>query len=66
MKYGKFVMPGATLRVEAKLRGDVGANGSCEIDAKAFLVEADGGEGGVAASGRLTLRPARAATGSID
>jgi len=59
LKYGKFVMPGASLRVEVKVRGAVGADGSCEFDAKAFLVEANGGEGGVAASGRLTLRPAR-------
>ncbi len=59
LKYGKFVMPGASLRVEVGLRGEVGADGACEIDAKAFLVEADGSEGGVAASGRLGLRPAR-------
>lgn len=63
LKYGKFVMPGSTLRVEVKTRGDVAADGSCELDAKAFLVEADGSEGGVAASGRLTLRAARG-TGS--
>ena len=60
LKYGKFVAPGATLRVEVKTRGEVSADGSCELDAKAFLVEADGTEGGVAASGRLSLRPARA------
>lgn len=59
LKYGKFVMPGASLRVEVKLRGAVMPDGACEIDAKAFLVEADGSEGGVAASGRLTLRAAR-------
>jgi 3-hydroxyacyl-[acyl-carrier-protein] dehydratase len=59
LKYGRFVTPGASLRVEVSIRGEVSPDGACEIDAKAHLVESDGSEGGVAASGRLALRPAR-------
>ena len=61
LKYGRFVPPGATLRVEVT-RFKVTEAGE-EFKAEALLVEpgvAAGIEHPVAASGRITLRPARA------
>lgn len=60
LKYGRFVPPGATLRVEVT-RFKVTEGGE-EFKAEALLVEptaAAGAEHPVAASGRITLRPAR-------
>lgn len=65
LKYGRFVKPGATLRVEVELSKELG-EGSFDCRAEALLVEPTGEPGAdlpVAASGRLTLRPARPYTG---
>jgi 3-hydroxyacyl-[acyl-carrier-protein] dehydratase len=61
IKYGSFVKPGSGLRVEVALhkRHD---DGSVELNARATLItpeDDDPRRGGVAAGGRITLRPAR-------
>lgn len=62
LKYGRFVKPGSALRVEIELLKDLG-EGQFDCRAEAFVVEpggpATGSAPAVAASGRLTLRPAR-------
>lgn len=63
LKYGRFVRPGCSLRVQVELLKDLG-DGQFDCRAEAFLVDPasqPGAEPGVAASGRLTLRPARTA-----
>ncbi len=61
LKYGRFVRPGASLRVEVTFLKE--AQGGKEFKAEALLIEpgraATGETSGVAASGRITLRPAR-------
>ncbi|USN98948.1 MAG: polyketide synthase dehydratase domain-containing protein [Phycisphaeraceae bacterium] len=59
LKYGRFVPPGCSLVVRVE-RGDAGEDGSIEIRGVADVREPDGSMSGQkAASGRLTLRPAR-------
>jgi len=57
LKYGRFVGPGETVRVEVTREGEgLEFRGRVEVEAR------EGGTGGgVAASGRITLRPARVA-----
>ncbi len=58
LKYGRFVTPGSTIRVTVDLRS---APGEAPVDAKGsveILASPGGGDGGVAASGRITLRHA--------
>ncbi|MFN0134374.1 MAG: 3-hydroxyacyl-ACP dehydratase FabZ family protein [Phycisphaerales bacterium] len=63
-KYGRFVQPGSSLRVEVDLlsRGD---DGSADFRGEGTLVEPGGdtskGDGPVAVAGRFSLRPARIA-----
>ena len=54
LKYGRFVTPGSTIRVTVERRSEAGQT---PVDCKG-TVEIVGGEGGVAASGRIALRPA--------
>jgi len=54
LKYGKFVTPGSTIRVTVQRKS---APGETPVDCKG-TVEIVGEEGGVAASGRIGLRPA--------
>lgn len=60
LKYGRFVRPGASLRVEVTFLKET--EGGKEFKAEALLVEAGKSTGetaGVAASGRITLRAAK-------
>lgn len=59
LKYGRFVRPGATLRVEVARAGPTSE--ALEFRGEAAVSEPGGGEPGVAASGRFTLRPMRVA-----
>lgn len=60
LKFGKFVKPGGTLRVEVViLKREEG--GVLEMRGEARLLEAGGIEAGVAAAGKFTLRPVRLA-----
>ncbi len=61
LKYGRFVKPGATLRIEMELAKEL--EGDCyDLKGQVLLIE-PGHPGGeelpVAASGRVTMRPAR-------
>jgi 3-hydroxymyristoyl/3-hydroxydecanoyl-(acyl carrier protein) dehydratase len=61
LKYGRFVQPGATLRVEVNLRKQL-EGGVLDMDGKAFLHEPNAAantEAPVAVSGRFELRPIR-------
>jgi 3-hydroxyacyl-[acyl-carrier-protein] dehydratase len=67
LKYGSFVKPGDTLRVEVTLHKDLG-DGSYEVKAEGTAVrswaapaspEGEGSAARVAVSGRLVLRPVR-------
>jgi len=68
VKYGRFVQPGSSLRVEVSLlsRGD---DGSAEFRGEGTLVEPGGdtsaGGGPVAVAGRFMLRPARIAASRL-
>ena len=57
LKYGRFVKPGAALRVEVNL----GKKTDSEYDLRGqgTVLEPGGSESGTAVSGRFTLRPAR-------
>jgi 3-hydroxyacyl-[acyl-carrier-protein] dehydratase len=56
LKYGRFVRPGGSLRVEVRLTGE--HDGVMEFAGQAVLVEpAEAGGGGPAAGGKFTLRP---------
>ena len=58
LKYGRFVTPGSTIRVTVDLKS---TPGQTPVDAKGtveIMAAPDGEGGGVAASGRITLRPA--------
>jgi 3-hydroxyacyl-[acyl-carrier-protein] dehydratase len=57
LKYGRFVRPGAALRVEVTLQGE--ESGVYDLRGEALLVEPDSAERPVAASGRFSLRPPR-------
>lgn len=59
LKYGRFVKPGATIRVEVE-RIKEGEGGSIELRGEVRVLEPEGGEA-VAASGKLTMRRARVA-----
>ncbi|MFI4898511.1 MAG: beta-hydroxyacyl-ACP dehydratase [Phycisphaerales bacterium JB059] len=54
LKYGRFVTPGSTIRVTVERKSEAGHT---PVDCKG-TVEFVGEEGGVAASGRISLRPA--------
>ncbi len=69
LKYGRFVRPGATLRVEVtagkETNGERDFRGECtviepEADVRPALTNRDGGP--LAASGRFALRPVRLGT----
>lgn len=62
LKYGRFVKPGAALRVEVSFAKPP-SGGEFDLVGEALVVEpgAAAGERAVAASGRFTLRPFRAA-----
>jgi 3-hydroxyacyl-[acyl-carrier-protein] dehydratase len=57
LKYGRFVKPGAALRVEVTLGKS--ENGEFDLRGEGTVVEPGGAEGGTAVSGRFVLRPAR-------
>ena len=57
LKYGRFVQPGSTLRVEVTLHKDL-AGGEFDFKGEGVAVEPTG-EQGVAVSGRFVLRPLR-------
>jgi acyl dehydratase len=62
LKYGRFVTPGSTLRVEVSLLS--GQGGVYDLRGEATVLDPAGGREGeraVAASGRFTLRPVRLA-----
>lgn len=63
LKYGRFVTPGSTIRVSVDLKS---APGQTPVDAKGTVEILPQGEneGGVAASGRITLRPAVVPSGA--
>lgn len=56
LKYGRFVRPGASLRVIAELRKSTPDN-TFDFDGEVVLLEPDGSDSGTAASGRFSLRP---------
>ncbi len=59
LKYGRFVKPGAALRVEVAVHKQL-ENGEWELKGEATVVEPGGDAGGgTAVSGRFVLRPAR-------
>ena len=65
LKYGRFVKPGAALRVEVAVHKELD-DGSWELKGEAFVMEPDGAgptqssqTSGTAVSGRFVLRPAR-------
>jgi len=61
LKYGQFVRPGSSLRVEIT-RGKTGEDGSIDFKGEALLVEPGAiGEHPTAVSGRFSLRPVRPA-----
>jgi 3-hydroxyacyl-[acyl-carrier-protein] dehydratase len=60
LKYGRFVQPGATLRVEVTLHKEL-PGGELEFKGEGVAVEPDGGQG-TAVSGRFSLRPLRTGT----
>ena len=62
LKYGTFVPPGSTLRVEVT-RFKEHPGGEVELKAEATRIDPTGGEHPVAASGRIVLRPARTGRG---
>jgi 3-hydroxyacyl-[acyl-carrier-protein] dehydratase len=59
LKYGRFVRPGAALRVEVALHAE--ESGGYDLKGEALLVEPDSDERVTAASGRFTLRAPRLA-----
>lgn len=63
LKYGRFVKPGATLRIEMELAKEL--EGDCfDLKGQVLLIEPGqpaGEEPPVAASGRVTMRPVRTA-----
>lgn len=62
LKYGRFVRPGATLRVEVARAGSTSE--ALAFRGEASVIDPGGGEPAVAASGRFTLRPLRVAGAS--
>jgi 3-hydroxyacyl-[acyl-carrier-protein] dehydratase len=69
LKYGNFVRPGDTLRIEARLTGSDEATGRHEFRVSATTSSAGsppGVEPPSAFSGRIALRPADAHAGSFD
>ncbi|MEZ6232677.1 MAG: hypothetical protein R3B68_00665 [Phycisphaerales bacterium] len=62
MKYGRFVPPGSTLRLEVEL-AKVGEDGTLEFKGTGSVRgpgDAEAGEAATAVSGRFSLRRARA------
>jgi 3-hydroxyacyl-[acyl-carrier-protein] dehydratase len=59
LKYGRFVRPGAALRVEVTLGGFAG--GVYDFKGEAFVSEPGAAEAASAASGRFMMRAARCA-----
>jgi 3-hydroxyacyl-[acyl-carrier-protein] dehydratase len=64
LKFGRFVKPGATLRVEVTLHKEEA--GTFDLKGEATLLDPQGGEPGVAASGRFTLRPLIVSNGTAE
>jgi len=62
LKYGKFVKPGATLQVRVE-RAKPATGDEHDLKGEVLLIEPGSAAPEVACSGRLTLRPARAARG---
>lgn len=65
LKYGRFVKPGSSLRVEVSIAKPTD-DGTWDLKGEAFLLDpshppADGAPPAVAVSGRFTLRPVRVA-----
>lgn len=62
LKYGRFVQPGSSLRVEVSLRKELDG-GVLDLEGKAFLIEPGESTADlpIAASGRFELRPIRVA-----
>jgi 3-hydroxyacyl-[acyl-carrier-protein] dehydratase len=58
LKYGRFVRPGAALRVEVTLHKDNG-DGTYDLKGEAILADPQVSESGTAVSGRFVLRPVR-------
>ncbi len=56
LKYGRFVRPGATLRVEVSV-AKTEANGERDFRAECTVIEPGSDQRPVAASGRFSLRP---------
>ncbi|MEM1331142.1 MAG: 3-hydroxyacyl-ACP dehydratase FabZ family protein [Planctomycetota bacterium] len=57
LKYGSFVAPGDTLRVEVTRHGQPGTTGAIEFKGKGTSVPGDGSPEATAVSGRFVLRP---------
>ncbi|MCC6659257.1 MAG: polyketide synthase dehydratase domain-containing protein [Phycisphaerales bacterium] len=57
LKYGRFVRPGAALRIEVALQGE--KDGTFDLKGEATLIEPGSEDRPTAASGRFTLRPVR-------
>jgi 3-hydroxyacyl-[acyl-carrier-protein] dehydratase len=58
LKYGRFVKPGAALRVEVTVHKRL-EGGEIDLKGEATVIEPGAAEGATAVSGRFTLRPAR-------
>jgi 3-hydroxyacyl-[acyl-carrier-protein] dehydratase len=58
MKYGAFVRPGETLRVEVEVSGE-GDDGAIDFKGSGRLLGSDGAERQTAVSGRFSMRPIR-------
>jgi 3-hydroxyacyl-[acyl-carrier-protein] dehydratase len=64
LKYGRFVAPGATLRVEVTIVKPADAGGAWEFKGEGTVIEPGSEERPTAVSGRFTLRPARLTSGA--
>lgn len=58
LKYGRFVRPGATLRIEVSKRKS-NPDGTLEFDGEVLILEPGSTEPATAASGRFSLRPVK-------
>lgn len=58
LKYGRFVRPGSTLKVEVSRRKS-NPDGTLDFEGEVLVLEPDGVEPATAASGKFTLRPVR-------
>ncbi len=58
LKYGRFVRPGSTLKVEVTKRKS-NPDGTLDFEGEVLVLEPTGAEPATAASGKFTLRPVR-------